>query len=257
MKFTYILSFLVVAVMLLGTGCERAPQSDVPEYQEKQYQRGQQLVKEGRLQEALVAFLKVIHKRSEAPESHLEAGRLYLQTQQDPVAAIYHFRQYLQDCPKSEAAPMVRQMIETAQKQFVRTLPADPLGDDLDRLDLLQSLEVEHAKVKQLEGQVAQLQTKLTALESQSTKARVFIEPASSARALTTATVPSGAASEDIEPAYVQQTHYTVKSGDSLAKISAQVYGTQAKWKDILEANRQVLSSPKDLRPGQVLVIPN
>ena len=49
---------------------------------------------------------------------------------------------------------------------------------------------------------------------------------------------------------------YTVVSGDTLSKISNQVYGTKNRWKDILDANGDVLKSQKDLKPGQVLKIP-
>ena len=49
---------------------------------------------------------------------------------------------------------------------------------------------------------------------------------------------------------------YTVKSGDSLFKISARVYGNGAYWKPILDANRDQLSGPQSLRPGMVLRIP-
>ncbi|MFH1858006.1 MAG: LysM peptidoglycan-binding domain-containing protein [Candidatus Omnitrophota bacterium] len=51
-------------------------------------------------------------------------------------------------------------------------------------------------------------------------------------------------------------TTYTVKQGDTLGKISTTVYGTSKNWKQIFEANRQILSDPNKLRPGQVLQVP-
>ena len=49
---------------------------------------------------------------------------------------------------------------------------------------------------------------------------------------------------------------YTVKSGDSLSKISKEVYGNAGDYMKIFEANRDTLSDPNQIRPGQELVIP-
>lgn len=49
---------------------------------------------------------------------------------------------------------------------------------------------------------------------------------------------------------------YTVKSGDTLSKISKEVYGDAMKYNKIFEANRPMLSDPDKIYPGQVLVIP-
>lgn len=49
---------------------------------------------------------------------------------------------------------------------------------------------------------------------------------------------------------------YTVKSGDSLSKISKSVYGDAMKYNVIFEANKPMLASPDKIYPGQVLRIP-
>lgn len=49
---------------------------------------------------------------------------------------------------------------------------------------------------------------------------------------------------------------YTVQSGDSLSKIAQQFYGKAGQYNTILEANRDKLSDPKNIQPGQVLKIP-
>jgi LysM repeat protein len=49
---------------------------------------------------------------------------------------------------------------------------------------------------------------------------------------------------------------YTVQSGDTLSKISQQVYGNANKYMKIFEANRDVLSDPNKIIPGQMLKIP-
>ena len=49
---------------------------------------------------------------------------------------------------------------------------------------------------------------------------------------------------------------YTVASGDSLSKIAKKLYGDANKWKVIFEANRSIIKNPDQIRPGQVLEIP-
>jgi nucleoid-associated protein YgaU len=49
---------------------------------------------------------------------------------------------------------------------------------------------------------------------------------------------------------------HKVERGDTLTSISKKYYGTIRKADVILKANRNVLSKPEDLRPGQTLVIP-
>src|SRR5690606_27370870 len=101
----YFLLGLLTAVFLAG--CFPAEGVDlVTEREERSYLRGKQLLREGRRQEALSAFLSVIEKRrGDAPESHLEAGELYRTHIKDPVSAIYHYRKYLEISGGSAQAP--------------------------------------------------------------------------------------------------------------------------------------------------------
>jgi len=50
---------------------------------------------------------------------------------------------------------------------------------------------------------------------------------------------------------------YTVKAGDSLSKIAKQELGDASKWPSIYEANRDKISNPDLIHPGQVLTLPN
>ena len=49
---------------------------------------------------------------------------------------------------------------------------------------------------------------------------------------------------------------YIVKPGDSLSKIAQEVYGNASEYNKIFEANRDKLSDPDKIQPGQELVIP-
>jgi nucleoid-associated protein YgaU len=49
---------------------------------------------------------------------------------------------------------------------------------------------------------------------------------------------------------------YTVKSGDTLSKIAREQLGDANAYMEIFKANRDQLSDPDKIRPGQVLKIP-
>jgi len=49
---------------------------------------------------------------------------------------------------------------------------------------------------------------------------------------------------------------YTVQSGDTLWKISEQVYGNGSRYMNIFEANTDLLETPDQILPGQKLHIP-
>ena len=50
---------------------------------------------------------------------------------------------------------------------------------------------------------------------------------------------------------------YTVVSGDSLSKIAKHFYGDANKWRQIFEANGDILKNPDLIHPGQTLKIPS
>ncbi len=52
-------------------------------------------------------------------------------------------------------------------------------------------------------------------------------------------------------------TEHTVVSGDTLSGIAQKYYGSQANWKKIYEANKDVIGdNPNLIRAGQILKIP-
>jgi nucleoid-associated protein YgaU len=49
---------------------------------------------------------------------------------------------------------------------------------------------------------------------------------------------------------------YTVVKGDSLSKIAKREYGNANAWRRIFDANRDQITDPDLIHPGQVLRIP-
>jgi len=246
-------------VLVFLIGCSRGNVEVVSETDEKQYQLAQDYKAQGRMEAALSAFLRVIDARRDAAESHLEAGYIYLRTMKDPIRSIYHFDRYLQFKPQSAQAGQVRQLIETAQKEFARQLPAQPYEGDLDRIDLMdlvKSLKEENDSLKRelmaATARVEQLQNVL----GQARRSTPTVAPEEPEIQMTRP-VAVNAVSDAPTPSPTDAPRtYTVQSGDSLSGISRRFYGTPSRWIDIFQANRDRLSSENALRVGQTIRIP-
>lgn len=269
------LRLLALTLLALGllAGCSPEGASPLDEEEEPQYRRGQAMLRQGREDEALKAFLNVIDKRRDAPESHFQAAELYLGHIEDPVEAIHHYRRYLEVRPSSARAGIAEQRIETAMKHFARELPAEIFRSDLDRLDLNDLVEKQRSEINglkedlataredasRLRNEVAALRGKLEAM------AQVIqgsaLDPELSRRILNaegreTRTPAAWVAPDTGSGGNESERQYEVVPGDTLSSISRKLYGESGRWMDIYQANRDQLSSPRDLRVGQILRIP-
>lgn len=284
----FLLVLLVITGVLVLPGCR--PNDSLPfaaEVDEPHYRRGTQLLRSGRTQEALDAFLKVVERRGgDAPESHLECGILYLQHIKDPVAAIYHFRKYLALRPNSPQASRTRELIDTATKEFARTLPARPYEGQVRMLDMMESVERLQKENFQLKTQVAQMRglpapaqppggfgpaaavpstepepDPEVAPEPDPEPAPAVAAPAPATRppagaAVATVRPPANSPAGVTTPATSGRVH-TVQKGDSLFSISRQYYGNGGRVNDIVAANRGVLSDRNSpLKIGTALKLP-
>lgn len=236
------------------TACSPGSVEVVSETDEKQYQRGKLFLRNGNSEDALDAFMGVIDARRDAPESHLEAGYIFLREMKDPVRANYHFSRYLELKPQSERAPQVRQLIETAQKEFARQLPAQPYEGELDRMDLMELMKNMRLENESLKRDLMAAQRRVEQLEGLLSEARRVPPPLASTPTPQQPSAPQPAVRPS-EPQSVPRS-YTVQSGDSLSSISRTVYGTSSRWIDIYQANRDRLSSENALKVGQELRIP-
>jgi tetratricopeptide (TPR) repeat protein len=276
----------LLGMLALGVGgCGDSERlSYATEADEPAYREGSALLKTGRKQEALNAFLKVIAKRGDdAPESHLEVGLLYLQHINDPLAAIYHFKKFLVLRPNSPQAPLVRQRIDAATREFARTLPAQPLESQLQRVDLVATLDRLKQENESLKRELADLKASrnaAAAADPEESTANPAVRPAGSFNFSTDSipvvhTRPAPAATTRAPPPAVFRSapaappkatapaaaapgvrQHVVQPGDTLSKIAVKYYGNRAKWRDIYTANRDVMRSESDLKVGTTLKIP-
>lgn len=290
-----VLLALAALALAFTAACERRDAEAISaEADEPNFRQGQQFVKQGRSQEALASFLKVIAKRGEsAPESHLEAGLLYLDQVKDPLAAIYHFRKYLELQPNSRQAVYVRGRIDVAKREFARTLPAAPLESQAERLDMLEQLTQLQRENEQLRAELASVRT---GVPNPPVRSRVTLNEPPATQVVPATSVPQSFFTSRTEPppstvvgpdedspislapapttsvrsseptlaARVTPTkptppggrrHLIVK-GDTLYSLAQRYYGDRSRWRDIYAANRDVLPNENSLRMGMEIRIP-
>ena len=155
---------LALAALLLAASCDRVDSMPfTAEVDEPGYRRGKELIRQGRNQEALSEFQKVIEKRGllNAPEAHLELGLLYQSHMRDPISAIYHFKKYRELKPSTQQAVLVNARIDAAIREFASTLPGRPLENPLtpaDNFEVVQRLQREN---EQLHSAVSRLRVTL------------------------------------------------------------------------------------------------
>lgn len=82
---------------------------------------------------------------------------------------------------------------------------------------------------------------------------RIPLDPSNIQGKLNPEVVAQAAAESADEPTRIE---YVVRSGDTLGGIARTYYNSAAKWRIILDANRDILTRPEQLRPGMKLVIP-
>ncbi|PTY06280.1 peptidoglycan-binding protein [Opitutaceae bacterium EW11] len=305
------LCIFAFAALLLAAGCERRDNSlFTAEVDEADYRRGKELLRQGRNQEALAEFQKVIEKRglNNAPESHLELGLLYQFHIRDPIAAIYHYRRYRELKPTSPQADLVRQRIEAATREFASKLPGQPM-DNMERYDMTDVVQRLQRENEQLKAELARARSMIVpkgradgsavAAEDNVTEstgpayasegspvsaapggdatetAPALPPPSRSAVTTPVQTVPLATAAPAPKPAQAAATtptrtattppaasanaarRHVIAKGDTLYSLAQRYYGNRSRWRDIFEANRDVLRSKDDpLRIGQELKIP-
>ena len=264
--------------MWLAAGCEPVNRLAAgSETNDPQYRRGQQLLKQGRYQEALGAFLKAIDERGadNAPESHLEAALIYQDyPPKEPIYAIYHFRRYLELKPSSRQADLVRQRIDAAMREFARTIPGQPLESQTARFELMDKIEQLQQENQVLKDQLAAQHGGIVPAGGGAGPADAAAPAAETANApivlrlpaprppgirvpgTTVAAAPAGAPGAAANPPPAGPRKHVVAPGDTLYKIAQRYYGNGGRWPEILQANRDVLKDQNAVRPGMELKIP-
>ena len=103
-------------------------------------------------------------------QAHYELGVLYSDHLNDPIAAIYHFEQYLKLRPSADNAAQAQALFDNAKVNFAASLPNSPVQNaqaytklQADNQSLSRDLETANQKIADLTTQLASAQKDLAA----------------------------------------------------------------------------------------------
>jgi tetratricopeptide (TPR) repeat protein len=244
------LFFAAVSLTIVLLGCARSvPLSDADEERNPYYQKAKKMCQSGDYQAAAGLYENALRADPQSAPAHLELGLLYDEKLGDPIAAVYHYRQYLALRPDSDKRQLVQDFIERARLSLAAKLPEAPTVDP----NQVARLQSENAGLMQenitLRARVAELERAVAARPSGAQDSAADI--ASSARVTQAAMVASSAVVDASKP----KTHI-VQKGDTLQSLALKYYGTRSAWDKIYQANRNVLPSKDQLKIGQQLMLP-
>ena len=211
------LNIILAFICALIIGCSSNDRLLLEESEERLYKRAKDFQIQGRHEDALINYLSLIAVRRESPESHLEAGYIYLNALKDPIRSIYHFDRYLELKPESAQSTQVKQLIETAKKEFIRQIPTKPFQTDIDRVDLLEIIKKQQREFEALKKKYNQALLMIKKLQADNVegdgKALGQNNPTTNL-----AFAERYGVSSEVDPSSVPRT-YVIQAGDSLAKL--------------------------------------
>ena len=262
----FILSLLAAGVGVALAGCSPAGQSQLDEEKEPHFVLGKSRVNAMDYEGAVEAFQESLEVNPRSASAHFQLAWLCDNKQNDPAAAIYHYRQFLKLNPKADNASVIQGRIETCKQQLaadVLQLPSAPAAQ--------KQIEDLAEKNRQLQQQVDRLNDAMKQWNSwyasQQAAAKTGSPPpnnnlippqpvASQTPDDISAQTPGGTATSTApKPAPPKSAKlprtYTVAAGDTPASIARKY---NVKLDSLLAANPGL--EPKHLRVGQVLNLP-
>jgi LysM repeat protein len=212
-------SVLWLLVVLLGAGCDRM----ITPRHAQQLKDAESKAAAGDFARAISLYESALEDRPGDAEVHYKLALLYDDKMNDPLNALHHFKRYLIIAPNGARANDVKGFVKRDEIALLTSLSGDTL--------------ISRAEATRLRNENLSLRKDLD-----EARGRAHIDQS-----------PAPGKTKQAETA--KQT-YVVQRGDTLASISRKFYKTSTRWKQILDANRNVIDNPKKLAAGQTLVIP-
>ncbi len=243
------LSLIVsLAFILFLSSCDEGGPNEV---RHPFFIKASNLKEKGKYPEAVKAYEDYIKINPDSAKTHLELAALYDDNLKDSFLAIYHYRRYLELEPDSQERKNIEAWLNGAEKEYYDQLKMNYSDNDLKKeIEALKEREKRYVTlVSQLRKENEYLKNQLNLKPVASSEVQEIMQK-EAAPAETLAPAASMPKKKEIPEFYV------VKQGDSLTKISRELFGDLKYYKLILEANRDIISSETQVRIGQKLKIP-
>ena len=183
---------------------------------------------DGNYLRAITLYESALDDSPRAADIHYRLALLYDDKMGDPLNALHHFKRYLTLAPSGPRASEVKDFMKKDELALGTSLSGDSV--------------VSRAEAARLRNENLTLRKELEELRAgihASQKPPAETKPASTSK----------------KPGATPRT-YVVREGDTLASISRKFYKSSGRWKQIRNANKNVIDDPAKLKPGMTLTIP-
>lgn len=237
---------LIAALMLAGCSNNRTALNEENSF----FIRGMQLREEAKYDDAIQAFEQCLRHSPGSYRAHLQLAMIYEDHKQDLPRAIVHYSSYLAAETDNGQVQIAKQWRERAERKYFdvlsrwygsRQVAVATSGDNGPTISGLPT------------SGLATASNGASPAAASATNAPVPAERQAPPAPATPATTPV------VPPPATETTgtrFYTIKEGDTLRRIAADVLGNANDWTRILEANKDVIISPEKLKVGQRIIIP-
>lgn len=214
---------IACALIVLATaGCDRM----ITPRHTQQLKDAETKASSGDFARAVSLYESALEDRPSDAEVHYKLGLLYDDKMNDPLNALHHFKRYMAIAPAGAHAADVKNFVKRDELSLLTSLSGDAVISRVEATRLRNENLTLHRELEEAHG-----------------RAHTPVERTNESR-------KSASNSETAKHTYI------VQKGDTLASISRKFYKTSTRWKQILDANRNVIDNPRSLIAGQTLVIP-
>ena len=268
---------LLLSAVLLLAGCGKSDERNHP-----LFQKAERAQSAGNGTEAAELFNELLNRRPRSVYTHLRLAAVYDELLNEPLAATFHYRKYLELMPDAPDADDVRAWLKACEKRFYESMkaklePPEPIPP------VPESENSASEKTAPQSGQTADNVPKSAAADSEPTPQAAPSAAEAEAAAKEIAELkkllsqhqvrykllqqeleklrknpPPAAAAEKSAPAEPEHNSavrtYRVQPGDTPGKIARKVYGKSSLYTIILRANPKL--DERKLRPGMIINLP-
>ncbi len=240
------LRFLILVAVV--TFCAACDSNDNKKMNHPKLVKGELLRSKGEFQEAIKYYKQYLEKKPRSSYVHLKIAIIYDEHLNDPISAIYHYREVLNLSGSAQEKAQAKMWLELCEKRLnspekSAVVPVVDLPKKEPRQIVRQPQKNEVPKTPDAPSGQAKAQEKVT----QTSEAPVS---------------PSAAVkqSDDLPPMSYEPAkdefpkEYVIQRGDTLSGISKKFYGTTRHYKKIMKANG--LANANQLKVGKKIVIP-
>jgi LysM repeat protein len=193
---------------------------------------------------AIRLYESLLDGTAKTAKIHYSLALIYDDKLKDPISALHHFKRFMIMSDDAASKKEVEKFIQRIQLEL-----AAGAADS----GIMTKREAARLKNENLKLQEKLTRTQADLVEARKKpSARDGGKPGRDAKGFST-NPTTAAAERAIGP---ETRTYTVQKGDTLASIARKYYKNPARYKDIADANQNLLNGTVNLKIGQVLIIP-